>query len=290
MVCELTAEDLAEAFAFSYPISLNSETNSYPIYPTAEDLKNAMIGTFQDPHDKLIGCFDKEELIGVCMLFPIEQDRFLQTNGFYTKKENFERTADEIVRYLKLKFPGYRALFGFPRENQYAGMYFYEHGGTLIESSYTLLCDRYRFRENAHKPAGLKCVRRLEPERFLEYAPFHDTYAGEIYWCSERIARNLTPWWIYTYEEEGEIIGSLFMHVENDIDAEIFGVFVKEGYSVKKICQALLYQTVSELFPKLSNVRDVIYFVEENSHEELQAAIETGFMKTDHYRCYEMKL
>ena len=290
MVCELTERDLSDVFLFCWPICKDQNTTSYPIYPEPGDLQNALIGSMRDPNDKVLGCFEKEELIGVCMVFPISQDHFLQTNGFYIegKTAGYDVDATQFVRYLKNHYPGYRALFGFPRENRYAAMYFYEHGAKCVESSYTLICTRTRYQPE--KPGTRNPVKRLKPEDFPKYAPFHDQFAGEIYWNAERMQRDLAQWWIYTYESKGEIVASLFMHVENRMDAEIFGLFVAEGKDVYYYGRKLLAKTLGDLFEQMPQVADVIYFVEEDSKSELKAAYETGFYKNDHYKCYQLML
>lgn len=283
MICELTEKDMKEAFLLAYEISQDKERNSYPIYPEPGDLQDALIGSVKDPVDQVLGCFDKEELIAVCIVFPMKEDKFLQTNGFFISGK-YDIAGEQFIRYLRKKYPGYKALFGFPRENKYAAMFFYEQGAKCVESSYTCICAKERFirAENEAK------VKPLTEDRIEEYSKFHDYYAKDIYWTSERIMRQHNEWWIYVYEEKGKICGSIFMHVEADVDAEIFGVFVEEGKDVYKVTRRLLSRTLHDLFQEIPTVMDVLYFVEETSKKELQAAVETGFIRKDQYKCYEL--
>lgn len=283
MICELTEKDIKDAFLLAWEISQDRERNSYPIYPEPGDLQDALIGSVRDPYDQVIGCFEKEELIAVCIVFPMREDHFLQTNGFYVSGK-FEYAAKQFVSYLKKKYPGYKALFGFPKENKYAAMFFYEQGGRCVESSYTCICSKESFRRSETEAK----VKPLTEERFEEYALFHDRFAKDIYWNSSRILRQLDEWWIYVYEEKGVICGSMFMHVEADCDAEIFGVFVEDGKDIHKITRRLLSRTLHDLFQGIPTVMDVLYFVEETSSQELRAAVETGFIRKDQYKCYEL--
>lgn len=283
MICELTEKDMKEAFLLAWEISRDKERNSYPLYPEPGDLQDALIGSVKDPNDQVIGCFEKEELIAVCIVFPIHEDKFLQTNGFFISGK-FEYAAEQFVRYLRKKYPGYKALFGFPKENKYAAMFFFEQGGKCVESSFTCICAR----ENFMRAENEAKVKPLTEERFAEYAKFHDRFAKDIYWSSDRILRQLNEWWIYIYEEKGEICGSMFMHVEADCDAEIFGVFVEEGKDIYKVTKRLLSRTLHDLFQEIPTVLDVLYFVEEDSRQELRAAVETGFIRKDQYKCYEL--
>ncbi len=287
MIRILDENEILPAIDFAWELSKNPETNSYSLYKSKAALEARFLKIKQYPDDKLLGCFTDGRLTGVIYIYVLKSETYLQTKGIYIS-EGYEESIDELISFLKKDYSGFDIMFGYPKENTAAIEYFDSHSYEKTDSSTDMRLKCEDFVCGTLTPQ----VEKLTIEDFDSYALFHDTFSMDMYWSSTRIKTCFDEWSIYIYKHCGKIEGSIFVHQSKfDIhEIEIFGLFLSHDFIGKGIEKALLS---SMLFNELKNnsiLKKVVYFIEDNEENELNAAQEVGFKYFSSYCCYKVKL
>jgi len=222
-------------------------------------------------------------LCGVCCYFWEESEKYVQTTLFLIK-DYYEVIAEELINYVSTELPGYELFIGFPDTNENAKEYFERKNIQCIEAS--IVTKLYNLKSNIREKHP--SVERITEESFEEYAIFHDKHAIplEIYYNSQSLKRDIERFRVFALREHGKIHGSIFVKAGKDM-SEVFGLFVDKEYENNHFISILINEMLMELYNEFGTVKEIIYFINEGSTEELNSALSSGFEIYERYRCYK---
>ena len=274
MLVKATREDIEQYMDFAYLIALDQTRSGYPLFSDGVSTKEQFVnhvwkGYENDDRDILLFMIDGV-MEGWIQFFYIEQDRYLQTNGFLINK-NTEQALAEFMEYAGVHFAGYDLYLGFPRRNSRAITFLQKHGGRLIEESYH---DIFVFDVSAIQQEATGLVKVTE-SNFSEFREIHQT-DPDTYWSSERIYSTLNEWVIYLLYRDGIAIGYVCAR-----GGEIFGLGYRDNIFDQCTYKALVTVILRDL--KAAGYRHMIFF---NDEESQSAALDMGFTCVSEYVLY----
>lgn len=183
------------------------------------------------------------------------------------------------------EYSGYRALFGFPRENINANKFFIDRGNKCLDS-----CLDMRLVTNCFNEINTQItILKITEESFDSYADFHDKHWVNSYWTSDRLRKELDKWHIFVYGEE-QIEASIFITFCNEDTIEIFGVAISEENKKEGLKEKLISAALKEIFKEYPTIKNTIFFIDDNEEEDLRIANALGFNYFSSYRCYEWQI
>lgn len=285
MLKEISKNDISSAVDFAWELSKMPETSSYPLYKEKRKLEENFQRSLLKDNNILLGYYENNELIAVINFFFIETEKYLQTTGVYISSK-YNEVMDDLMVMLKSKYPNYRALFGFTKENIKANNYFIEKSYECIDSCLDMRLSTADFK-------GTKCndnIFKICKSDFDSYKPFHDKHFQGIYWTSNRLREVLDDWHIFVYRKKGIIEGSVFITECDENTIEVFGLAVSDKYKGNGIEEALLSQGVYKLFSENPSIEQTIFFIDDVEGEELDMVKKIGFNYFSSYRCYQVWL
>ncbi|MCD8130512.1 MAG: hypothetical protein LUE16_04430 [Lachnospiraceae bacterium] len=139
MLVKATKEDIEQYMDFAYSLAMDQTKSGYPLcsdgVSTKEEFVEQVWKSFHnDYRDVLLFVIDGA-VEGWIQFFYIEQDRYLQTNGFLINR-NTEQAFTEFLEYACAHFTGYDLYLGFPKRNASAISFLQKTGCRLIQESY----------------------------------------------------------------------------------------------------------------------------------------------------------
>lgn len=284
MIREIGEDLLEEVVEFSWEIFSDSRNSGFPKYRTCEEMRKYFLRSVEREDDKLLACYEGEELIGVLNLFVDEENEYLQARGGVLAKRSFDIVCDEFIRYLESNYSGYKMYFGYPVENVKAIKYLKDIKAKPVDASTTMNLKKVDFvRVDVFDEVVL-----LTDKYYKEYGVFHDKHNPNMYWNSERIFEKIDIWKIYVIMKEGKIVGSIFIKFIGDTESEVFGISVDEEYKYDNFELMLLSEGVYNIFQ--DGREQMLYFVDEDDEVSLEASLKVGFKQIDTYRSYKVSL
>jgi len=280
MLRELTAID-EQMIDFAWELGKRAETASYPRPSSRAQLLERLQKAVHPDQEGALGYYAGGLLQGICTYFWDPQERYAQTTLFLLERSGYPQAADEFTAFLRDRLGGYELLVGVSAANDAAVSYLQDRGFVCVEASIDTRLARWR-RQTVDQAI---VVEAIGPASFGEYVAFHDQHALplEMYWHSKNIQRELERFRILAVRQGGEIRASIFARTYPE-GAEIIGHFAPDGaYAVR---EALLQSLLELLHRGARPPEEVVYFIDEGSDLELQAALNAGFEINDHYRCY----
>ncbi len=274
--------NIEEVLDFIYSLSVNDLYASYPRRNIRENIKDEVETSIREANCNVLGYYNQDELCGVCIYFWRLDQKYAQTIYFLINK-HFEKIAEEMINYIRNQLPGYELYIGFPFSNKIANQYFIENNIECIESSivtnlYNLELIDIEKKDNLYK---------VDIHSFDEYAIFHDKHAIplKMYYDSSNLKKELNRFGIFTYKHNNLIYGSIFAKFDKEL-SDVVGLFIDEEYKNKGIESMLLSEMLVQLYNECGAVKEVLYFIDEDSNEELKTALNQGFKVKENYRCY----
>lgn len=284
MIKTITQAD--EVVDFAWELARCVPRASYPRVEGREELKRNVDRAIRSEREEVIACYHEDVLCGICIYF-WDNNQYAQTTQFLIPEHQYEVVAEKLIQHIATKLHGYQLLIGVPKANAMAIRYLQERGFECIESSFdTRLYD-------LKQPMGLQdaCIEEITRATFGEYATFHDKHAvpNEMYYHSANLRKDLPRFRVLAFRQDKQIHGSIFAKISQD-GAEVFGLFIDADHKQSGIEGALLHAMLQRLHNELGSVREIVYFIEEDSIDELNAALAAGFQVKDNYRCYRYAL
>lgn len=283
MVKEISEEFLEEVVNFSWKLYCDRSKSSYPKFKSYKEMYNVFLASIHHKDDKVLVCYENEEIIGTLNLLVKKYDNYIQSNGGIFTENNFYYITTQFIDYLRVNYSGYEMYFGYSLENKEAIRFFTSAKAELVDSSLTMKLKKDDFVRRLY----CNDVVLLESELYDEYSVFHDKHNPNIYWNSKRIFDNLDLWKIYIVIIKQKIVGSIFIRVNNK-NAEVFGISINKEYEHQGLELKLLSQSLEYILER--GIEEILYFVEEDRVDELEATLQVGFKKIDNYRCYKLKI
>lgn len=282
MVIEIGEELLEDVVKFAWELSCNRNKCGFPKFKSYNEMYDAFLKDVRHKDNKVLVCYEKKEIVGVLNLCVIKDNNYLQSIGGIFAKKDFNFIATQFIDYLRANYSNYQMYFGYPRENEDAINFLKVIKAELVESSLTMELKKDDF----VRSSICNDVILLERDRYDEYAAFHDKHNPDMYWTSERIFDSLNIWKIYIIVEKQKIVGSIFIKLLKNDQAEIFGISIDKEYEHKGLELKLLSEAIYDIFTQ--DKEEILYFVDEDAIDELQATLKTGFKQIDNYRCYKL--
>lgn len=271
-VCELSQSDLHA---------------SYPRRTTMKDVKYVIERAISSENREIVAFYEQDVLCGVCIYYWICEDNYAQTEVFLIK-ENYERIAEEFIEHIGKHLPGFALLVGVPVSNKSANEYFKIKNIECVSSSIDTRL--FVLKEQMHQKHDK--IERITKDDFGKYAIFHDKFAAplEMYYDSKNLLKEIDRFRVFAFRESEEIHGTIFIKILKDCEFEVFGLFVDREYENKGIYTSLINEMFLQLYNEFREVKEIVYFIEEDCTEELNSALCAGFKIKDQYRCYKCKL
>lgn len=259
---------------------------SYPRLNSIEKVKEHIEKAIDFEYEKIIACYRRDALCGVCIYFWKPNEKYAQTTMFLIK-DNYDEIADEFITYIGEQIPGYDLLIGVPFSNNNANNYFKKRNITCIESS----IDTRLYDLRSHINLKHNLVERITKDNFKEYQVFHDKHAIplEMYYNSKNLKKDIDKFRVFAIKKYEVFHASIFVKVFGD-SAEIFGLFIDDEYKYKNIERILIDEVLMQLCSELGILKEIIYFIDEDNTKELDTALAAGFSVSDTYRCYKIIL
>lgn len=280
MLVRAAKEEIEQYMDFVYAIVLDQTRSGYPIFTdgrkTKEDFIEHVWRSF-DRADRDILLFKMDgQVEGWIQFFYIEEEHYLQTNGFNISSHT-EEALSEFMDYIKENYKGYELYFGFPKCNRKAVSYLERDGWKLTDDLYNdiFLLEKYQIlQEN-------KNVVKVTRENYSDFKVLHKANEGdEMYWNVERIYENLEDWNIYLYYKKKSPVGAVYFREE-----EIYGIDYINGEFDKEVYYALLACVLN--YGKNTGMERIVFFQDAESHD---SAIEMGFLCVGEYVLYVKKV
>lgn len=274
MLVKAQREDIERHMDFIYALALDQTRSGYPLFSdgisTKEQFAAHVWKSFENSdHDILLFMIDGA-VEGWIQFFYIEQDRYLQTNGFFMNR-NTEQALAEFMEYAGVHFAGYDFYLGFPKKNACAIAFLQSRGFTLSEEAYH---DIFVFDGSAIQSEATGLVKVTE-SNFTEFRKIHQT-DSDTYWNSERIYATLSEWMIYLLYRDGMAVGYICAR-----DGEIYSVGYRDHLFDQCTYKALVTAILRDL--KAAGYRHMTFF---NDEESQSAALEIGFSCVGEYVLY----
>lgn len=278
-IIELSRDRLEEAVDFSWQVYTEPENSCNPVFEDKDDLREAFSRTFARPDNRLLALENSNgELIGILNLSVKKDELYIQANGIFMREP-----CDDFISYIQEHYQGYEMDFGYPPENLTAINTMARFGAELIEASTRMeleLCGAKTQENNG--------VTLIDESNFGAFAAFHDAHEDGMFWTGERIGKKLDDWLILAVYEDGEIIGSLLASIWAEQLADVFAMFVDKAHFGKGIEERLLNELIARSCE--AGKKRIMYFVEDDSENEKEAALKLGFTVISKHRGYKINL
>ncbi|EQB88435.1 hypothetical protein J2Z44_003583 [Clostridium punense] len=275
-----------EILDFVWKLSQDDFYASYPRRKSLEEVKKYLQRTINEDEKSIVAYYKDNELYGVCCYFWEESEKYAQTTLFLIK-DYYEDIAEALISYVSIQLPGYELFIGFPDTNENAREYFEGKSIQCIEAS--TVTKLYNLKSDIREKHP--SVERITESNFDEYAIFHDEHAvpSGMYYNSKNLKKDMELFRVFALREQGKIHGSIFVRARKGM-SEIFGLFIDKEYEDKHFIGILINEMLMELYNEFGTVKEIIYFINEGSTEELNSALSAGFEIYERYRCYKCLL
>jgi GNAT superfamily N-acetyltransferase len=274
---------LDEVIDFVWELSQNKLHASYPRINSIEKLKEELEKAINLENRNIIAYYHQDILCGICFYFWISDEKYAQTSGFLIRGD-YEQIADEFISHISKQLPGYELFIGIPVTNRNANEYFKEKNIECIEDSIvTRICNL-----EPHTNQRCDCIEEISKNNFKEYAVFHDKYAipAGTYFNSENLRKKIERFLIFAFRQDGRIHGSIFVKTGKDL-SDVIGLFIDEEYKNKGIESILINEMLTQLYNKFGAIKEILFFIDEDSTDELNLALNAGFEIKEKYRLYK---
>ena len=278
VLTKATKEDVERYMDFMYELALDQTRSGYPLFSDGIATKEKFIDlawkSYHGKSSELLLFVLDGRVEGWIQFFYIEQDRYLQTDGFHISRDTGEALS-EFTEYCREHFSGYDLYLGFPKKNIDATAYLRGIGSEMVEEAYhdVLIFEEYKMRPEA---AGLA---KVTEENYSEFRKIHITDA-DTYWNADRIRETLSDWTIYLLRRDEETVGAVYAR-----DGEIFGLDYRNGRYEQDVYEALVTKILNEF--KRTGCENLTFFHDEASQA---AALELGFRCVGEYVLYVKRI
>lgn len=282
----IEVQRLDEVMDFAWELSHNKLHASYPRINSIEELKEELEKAINLENRNIIAYYNQDILCGICFYFWISDEKYAQTAGFLIR-EDYEQIADGFISYISEQLPGYELFIGIPGTNANACEYFREKNIECIEDSIvTRICNL-----EPHTGQRCDCIEEISKNNFKEYALFHDKYAipAGIYFNSENLLKKIERFRIFAFRQDGGIHGCIFVKTGKDL-SDVIGLFIDEEYRNRGIESILINEMLTQLYNEFGSIKEILFFIDEDSTDELNLALNAGFEIKEKYRLYKCTL
>lgn len=260
-------QEIGENMEFAYTLAMDQTRSGYPLFSDGIATKERFVASAWESdarEDRELLLFLQDGRVeGWIQFFWTEADRYLQTDGFFIRR-NTRQALAEFTEYARAHFPGYTLYLGFPRRNQDAVHALESAGWACVEES----ChDIFSLADYEPQPDAQGIV-RVTHENFSAFRALHRTDEF-TYWNAQRMERTLDAWQIYMLNERetGAPLGAIYAR-----DGEIFGIDYREAQFDAAVYRSLMLAILNDY--SRAGRRHVVFFHDEAAQP---AALALGF-------------
>ena len=274
MLVKATKADIERFMDFAYSLAMDQTKSGYRLWSdgvsTKEEFVDYVWKSYHHDNREILLFLKDGAVEGWIQFFYMEEDQYLQTNGFLINSGT-EQALAEFLEYASAHFAGYTLYLGFPRRNADAISFLENTGWRLIQESYH---DVFVFDGSALRPETDGVV-RVGEQNFAEFREIYRVDA-ETYWNADRIFAALDEWLIYLLYREDAAVG--FICARN---GEICSLGYRDERFDRDAYKALVSVILSDL--KAAGHHYMIFF---NDEESQPTALELGFTCVSEYVLY----
>lgn len=276
-------ENVEEVLDFVYRLNMDDRYRGYAKKRTLEECISNLRQGVESNNSEVLACYREDEIKGVCVYYWDKDNNYAQTNNLVIE-DDYKSIADEIFSYMEEKLKGYELLSPHIDSNIEVNKYMKESGWKCIDD---LLMTRIF---NTEEPKGEidTHIEIVTQENFEEYGQFHDKHAIplEMFYTSKNIKKALERFRVLQYRDKGKIVASIFTRVDGDI-AEIFGAFCDDDCRGRGIESELVKGTLKDLYREYGSIKELLYFPDFDSKDDVDAALSNGFKNIGRSLCYK---
>ena len=274
MLVKATKEDIEQYMDFAYSLAMDQTKSGYPLWSDGISTKEEFVDRVwksYEREDRDILLFVVDGAVeGWIQFFFIQEDRYLQTNGFLINSHT-EQALTEFLEYAHAHFPGYDLYLGFPKRNIDAISALQKENCRLIQECYH---DIYVF-DGADIQAETDGIVRVTESNFSEFSEIYQT-DPETYWNAERISQALNEWLIYLLYRKDTVMGYICAR-----NGDVVSLGYRDNMFDKSVYKALATVIMRDV--QAEGYKHLIFF---NDAESQSAALELGFSCVSEYVLY----
>lgn len=272
-----------EVIDFAWELSQNNLYASYPRKKTIKAIKDDIEKAINEDNKNIVACYHQNVLCGVCIYFSECDEKYAQTIEFLIR-EDYDQIAEELIDYISKQLAGYELFIGVPFSNENANHYFKNKNTECIESS--IVTSLYNLKSHSNQKHD--CVDKITKDNFEEYSIFHDKYAipSGGYWDSKNLQKDMDRFQVLVFRKDEVIHASIFTRIGKDL-SDVVGLFIDEEYKNKGIESILINEMLTQLYNEFGTIKEILFFIDEDSTDELNLALTAGFEIKEKYRCYK---
>lgn len=264
--------DAATEFVFGL---LRPSTRSYPVFSDKAAVRRELEYCHADGAAFCAFCGGR--LSGVAAGFG-EGDEYFQTTLFYVAEDD-RASADALIDAMVNSHAAAQILIGIDGRNVNVGSALTANGFEAVENDVDARLDTQKL-----VPSPCGCVQRLGRDKKNAWLEFHRRYFDDVYWNAEHIEACFDEWDIYAAIDGEKVTDGAFVKAGKDGSAEIFGLQARSGKSV-----AALLTAVAQDQKARRNVKTIVFFIDCDCADQIDAAKAAGFDCGGQYKCYELK-
>lgn len=284
MIKELTLDLLDIVVDYVYELNSMKEHQCRPftnVY-TKEAIYLKFSELIEGEHDQVLVSYKTEnEIDGVLGIFVEPLELYIQALSGVYAKDDYSYITRKFISYLENHYKGMKMIFAFPIENIDGIKTMDEHGFTQIEDAVI-----YEYESGALELDDHINIYDTFELDIDELVKFYITYQGEIYWTIDKIMEQEEDWVLKHYVVDEKILGSIFIRLYDDKNAEVFGLLVDKDHQNEGILTELLIAGTKECI--YTGIQNIMLFSE--TTESNNAAINVGYVEVDTHLTFERKL
>lgn len=274
MLLKATKKDIEQQMDFAYSLAMDQTKSGYPLWSdgisTKQEFIDSVWKSYESKNRDILLFVADGAVCGWIQYFYIDEDRYLQTNGFLIDR-NTDRALGEFLEYTRAHFAGYALYFGFPKRNTDAIAALQKRNFRLIQECYH---DIYIF-DGSDIQAEAEGIVKVAESNFSEFSKIHQT-DPETYWNSERIFQTLNEWSIYLLYRDDAVAGYICAR-----NGDVVGLGYRNDIFDKSVYKALVPVVLRDA--QAAGYKHLIFF---NDEETQPAALELGFHCVGEYVLY----
>lgn len=275
-----------ELIDFAWRLSQQDSTASYPRLKSKEEVETVINRAESRSNQRCLTSYRGGALNGICVYYWVEDEKYAQTSMLLIEHD-FDIVADAFFKEISSELKGYSLLVGFPEGHKSAHEHMPGMDFNCIESS--VVTEIVSWTKCDVQPPSMQSgvssiLFELSSDELERYAAFHDKHATalEMFYTSKNIAKELDRFRIFVYQVGDDIKGSIFVKCFEP-SAEVFGLFIDEDVRHLELEKGL----IQTMLNALDSIEDIMYFIDESSSNELEAALYAGFKIKEKYKCYK---
>ncbi len=279
MLKPLTQAELPDILADFWPVALDLTRSGYPTYTdgikTFDDFARQVTRARDESWGEVLLHVHEGADNGLIVVDRVDDD-YLSLPVCLTKAHQDAALA-ETIAYLAQKYAGRTLWLGFAPENAERLAFAKSNGFALLDDTTNWQLPLASWQRTAADARVLAIDRE-------HYAAFKTLWTNEdMYWNAERIAQDMSRWYLFVYEDNGVPVAAVACMKDAKMP-EIFGFMYRDDYD-DQAHRALLTACLNVAAAERCD--ELIYFAGAEENAVMSAL---NFHRVSGYVCYQKEL